>query len=465
MTSTEKLHELGKKLAHEEDAWRWQEQRARARAAILEKVPQARISASRLSLRVALAAAALVGSIGLVFGLPKVFGEQPLAVLVRGVELRDPTAGWWSVENDQTIPVSFSDGSLVTLVGGTRARVTSVSAVGAEMIVESGKAEVHVAPKPHASWKFNLGPYVVNVLGTHFDVAWQPESDKFELTLYKGRVQISGCLFGEGRAVVAGETVRAFCRAERLETTLGGPRDGGASASAAPTPVSGSGAALVVASGSPGTSLPAPSMGVSRHSDNPKEDVGQGSPNSSHREGRDVAVKPGGGMESSPPVQQPAVAPALSATWQALAAAHDYKGALRAAEQVGFEAECARLEPKGLMLLADVARYAGNVPRADYAYSAVRHRFAASSESTLAAYFLARLAFDERGNYGQAVSWFRTYLAENPSGGLAREALGRLMEAQHRLGRKSEASASARRYLAEYPMGPGAPLARQLISP
>lgn len=457
MTPTERLQSLGRAIATEEAGWADPAGLAQVRHEFLERLPDVRRGRLSRRLTVVLAAAAVMVAASLVFWLP--LGEaRRLTMSVRGAEIIEPTAKWWSVERGQSVPVSFSDGSLVNLVSGTRARVTRVSAVGAELIVESGKAQVRVVPRKNASWKFNLGPYVVNVLGTHFDVAWQPETDTFELTLYKGRVQISGCIFGDGRPVVAGERVRAFCGARRLETTLVGK--------------------LASQAGTQASKGVAPS-GVGdepRQAQSPSEELLPsekalrgamgGVPTSLRRS--TVAAEPAvraGGAEQAQLAQQQVSSLVTTESWQSLASKRDFPTALKAAENTGFESECSRLDARGLMLLADVARYAGKTPRAVYAYKSLRGRFSGSDQAAIAAYFLARMAFDQLGDYAQAASWFKTYLSENPTAGLRREALGRLMEAQHRSGSQSEASGTARRYLAEYPSGPGAPLARQLISP
>ncbi len=455
MTPTERLQSLGRAIATEEAGWADPRGLAQARTEFLERLPNVHRGRLGPRLSVVLAAAAVLVAASLLFWLP--LGEaRSLTMFVRGVEIIEPTAEWWSVERGQSVPVSFSDGSLVNLVSGTRARVTRVSAVGAEVIVESGKAEVHVVPRKNASWKFNLGPYVVNVLGTHFDVAWQPETDTFELTLYKGRVQISGCIFGDGRPVVAGERVRAFCGARRLETTLVGKL-----ASQAGTQASAQASSVVAPSSVGDEPRQVQAPGVELLPSGKVAPVVAGRVPTSFRR---FAVA-GGTPEQAQRSSQRVSSVVTAESWQSLASNRDYLAALKAAEDVGFEAECSRLDARGLMLLADVARYAGKTPRAIYAYKSLRGRFSGTDQAAIAAYFLARIAFDQLGDYAQAAAWFKTYLSENPTAGLRREALGRLMEAQHRSGSQSEASRTARRYLAEYPSGPGASLARQLISP
>ena len=68
-----------------------------------------------------------------------------------------------------------------------------------------------------------------------------------------------------------------------------------------------------------------------------------------------------------------------------------------------------------------------------------------------------------RAGGAQAADWFSTYLREQPSGALAREALGRLIEAYQAAGDRVSARATAERYLKSYPDGPHATLARQAL--
>ncbi len=111
---------------------------------------------------------------------------------------------------------------------------------------------------------------------------------------------------------------------------------------------------------------------------------------------------------------------------------------------------------------ADEARYAGHLDEAKTALLSVRRRAPGTEKSASAAFQLGRLAFDGKGDYPQAALWFDTYLHERPQGTLAREALGRSMEAQDRAGDAELAQRAARTYLARYPSGPHAALAHRL---
>lgn len=127
----------------------------------------------------------------------------------------------------------------------------------------------------------------------------------------------------------------------------------------------------------------------------------------------------------------------------------------------------AAAEPTAAELLAeaDAARYAGEFARATDALLATRRRFGGTDAAAKAAFELGRIAFDARRDFVSAGDWFDLYLRERPNGALAREALGRALEARHRTGDVTQAERLAVRYLGAYPDGPHASLAKKIVAP
>jgi hypothetical protein len=146
------------------------------------------------------------------------------------------------------------------------------------------------------------------------------------------------------------------------------------------------------------------------------------------------------------------------ASWRQLAATQDYRGALDAALQRGFDGECRRASPSDLLVLGDVARLAGDPEHAMQAYDAARRRREGSDRSAFA---IGLIEFDHRHRYRRAAEWFETYVREQPRGPLVEEAEGRSMEAWQRAGEPSRAREAAQGYLARHPTGPYADLARR----
>jgi transmembrane sensor len=403
MSERDRIAELGREVRAEQD-------RALDTMAPLEGLGEriaARAPFRRTSSRgqkLGMWAAAAAVSIAAVAAVRQL--QQPeLAVHAHG---REVLLGEWIAAPAGGVPLAFSDGSELSLAEGTRARMAEIGADGAHVVVESGRVSAHVTKRSDARWRLSFGPFDVNVTGTRFDVDWNAERQELSVVLREGSVMVGGCVLGDGRPVTAGETLRASCAERRYEVR--------------------------------------PSSAPALAKVEPKRDAASDAPKN----------EPSEALPRSVPA-----APAAP-TWQALARAGKFSEALAGARARGFAAECASSSEAELRLLADTARLAGDARGAVQAFSALRRRFPGGAHSAFAAFELGRLHFDQLGAYDEAVRWLNTYLSEQPSGRLAREALGRLMEAETKSGNASGARRTAELYLSRYPSGPHQKLARSL---
>jgi TolA-binding protein len=114
---------------------------------------------------------------------------------------------------------------------------------------------------------------------------------------------------------------------------------------------------------------------------------------------------------------------------------------------------------ESLLEAARAARLAGRPAEERAALLACRKRAPGQAAAAQAAYLLGRAS-----GASEAAQWFETYLREQPQGLLAREAAGRLIESYRASGKTSAAQSAASRYLARYPDGPHASLARQTLA-
>lgn len=415
--SFEKLRALGEAVAREQDAWYPPKSLESVRVRLLLATPKRRSRFKRLILLCA--SLALAAAVALLF----VFDRDRLEARVAGRALE---AGAYIASSSEGVPVDFSDGSRLKLAPGTRARLGELTHDGAHVVVEAGEVEASVVPRSRTRYRLSFGPFAVDVTGTKFAVSWDPARELLTLRLREGSVVVSGCQLGSGRPIMAGETLRAWCKDQRFEI----------SASAeAEKPVAPSAPSAL--------DTPAPTDSASK-----------------------AAAEPVPSTPRAEPTQVPASpAPSAPPSWQALARAGQYREALAAIGVENFIAECERASVGDLGLLADVARFSQRPQVAIQAYTILRRRFPKGAQSAQAAFAIARLHFDQLGQYDEAARWFRTYLAEQPRGPFAREALGRLMEAEQRSGQHARAKETAGRYLERYPQGPHARLAQRLVGP
>ncbi|WP_437958417.1 FecR domain-containing protein [Sorangium sp. So ce119] len=396
---------------------------------------------------------------------------------------------WIAAPAGAELPIRFSDGSVLRLAPGGRARVASVDANGAEIALERGALEVAVVHRGGARWRVRVGPFQVHVIGTRFETRWDPVTERFEVALREGAITVSGPVVGEARAVRAGERVTVTPGTNTIEvapigaTTLG---SGSTPVGLEPgsTPVGSTSAATTLGSGSTpvgstsaATTLGSGSTSVGSTSAGPgSTSVGSTSASGSTPVGStSAATTLGSGSTSvgSTSVGSTSVGPTsttlgsgspVRSTWRALALDARYKDALAAAEREGFDAICAAASPGDLHALGDAARLGGSTARAVQAFSALRRRFPGSPEAASAAFLLGRIAQDQSDDPAGAARWFTLYLSEHPGGAFAADAAGRLVEAEDRRGAEASARRAAERYLAAHPNGSHAAYARRLLA-
>lgn len=328
--------------------------------------------------------------------------------------------------------VRFSEGTVVTVTPGGRMRVTDTNAGGATLLIERGAIHAAIVHRStDTRWSLHAGPFHVRVTGTSFDARWDPVTETFELTMLEGSVVVTGPRLPSERAVVAGEQLVVSASHMELRST----------AKAAPPPASAD-APASSAEPQPGGSEAAPA-GTAKLNTPP------GAASNTPSDTAGVASSEKGARTAGE---------APSVSWRALARAGKHKEAMDAAEAVGFSGEVTRANASDLLALADTARFAGRPARAKEALMAMRKRFSARGST---AFLLGKISADQLRSPGEAAMWFETYLQEEPGGPLAEQALGRLMEI-----RKRDAGAArlvAQRYLARYPTGAYAALARSLV--
>lgn len=372
----------------------------RARRQLLTRVAARR--AARPRLYWALCGAALVAAAVAIFVWAKPApSQEPLRFWV---EERAGKVDEWVTARETEQSLRFSDGSSVVAAPHTTTRIMQVSPDGAQLTLERGHVDAHVVHRDSSRWQVAAGPFVVRVTGTRFRVSWDPQSEKLAVKVTEGRVEVSGN--GRPTQVLTAGSVLELSAAIGVESPL-----------------------ATATSSAPSADVP----------------VRDGEPS---------------GSEAAAPRKAPAE---HKPDFRELSTAGRYREALAAVEQLGFAAQCASLSAQDLLTLASTARLAGRGDLAQEAYLAALRRFPGSSEAGISAFSLGRLASDA-GRASDAVGWFQRYLAEEPSGPLAREAAGRLIELYRKSGDVGSARSAAERYLNKYPTGPHAGLARSVIS-
>lgn len=332
---------------------------------------------------------------------------------------------WLAAPAQHSVFVDFSDGTALRIEQSSRARVMGVTSRGAKVSLESGSIHAEVRRGQQSAWSFIAGPINVRVIGTKFDLKWDPTREEFSVTVAEGSVGVSGSVAGAERPVRAGERLSISLRDHRLE--------------------------LISARGktdkSTSTEHLADAVATSEADTEPEPRTIDATPTRT--------LAPSAQLEPTFKGRIP--------SWRDLARRGELREAYAAAESFGFTDACQRANAAELLLLGDAARLAGRPDRANEALLALRQRYPDDPRRAAAAFALGKVAFDQRHAYALAASWFSTCLREQPTGGFAREASGRLIEAYQSAGNRRGAEVAARSYLAQYPGGPHADLARSLL--
>lgn len=357
--------------------------------------------------------------------------RQPSAISfsIGSPATRGSVGEWIAAGSDGPSVVRFSEGTSLTLAPRAKLRITETTAHGAGVLLEQGRVEASVVHTgADTRWALRAGPFDVRVTGTRFEAAWDPVSETFEIAMREGSVVVRGPVLSSERALIAGEKLRISTREGVLSLHTAQP-------SAPPQDVA-----------------PAASTALA-----PPRDTASAEPVAS---AAPAAATPAADLERAAKVASTASAADREPSWRELAGAGKYKEAFAATERVGFLQEIERASPADLSTLTDIARFAGRPALAREALLAQRRRFGARGRS---AFLIGKTAADQQGNSAEGVRWFEIYLGEEPGGALAEQALGRIME----LTKKDSAAArsAASRYVARYPSGSYAGLARSILAP
>ncbi len=334
---------------------------------------------------------------------------------------------WLAAPAARPVVVKFSDGTRVLVDPLSRARVVDTDNNGASLALESGSLSADVVHTSHSAWRLIAGPFAVRVTGTRFDLRWDTASQQFSITVREGSVGVAGSIVGAERPVRAGETLIASVAERRFDLIGSEVR---AALSLSPS-ANAEVRAVPVTDG--------PAFG------------GPGLP---------VASAAAPALE---PVAPEAPSKDATAGWRELAKKGDLRQAFAAADAHGFQSVCDTATPAELLVLGDAARVSGRADRATEALFTLRRRYPRDPRRAAAAFALGKVAFDQRHAYAQAAEWFSTCVREQPSGPLVREAWGRQVEALRNGGDAAGAQRVAHEYLARYPDGPHADIARSVL--
>lgn len=345
--------------------------------------------------------------------------DRPVTIdRIEGGELLD--GGYLSESGHGGVGVFFNEGSSFVLAPGTRGRLRELLKDGARFAIEEGAASFQITPNAARRWSVEAGPFLVTVKGTVFNAAWDPVSERFELSLRRGRVVVNGPVAGGAIPLRAGQhLVIVLPRAETLITEERSQEPSEAEAAPRSRP----------------SELPAPA------------------PTAKHPATRTTVAG------ATTPVVSSDTA---GRRWAELLAAGHWDRILADADHEGIDAALESASSEDLLALADAARYRRRADLARAALLAQRRRYPGSARALDALFLLGRVEELSPDGAARAIAFYDDYLARAPRGGYAAEALGRKMILTNDLGGPGQARPIADEYLRRFPSGSYAGSARAL---
>lgn len=353
----------------------------------------------------------------------RAFVPTPPVALSRIEGGRVLEGGYLAASGNEGIHLFFDEGSQFILEPGTRGRLRQVDAQGARLAIEQGSASLRITENQKRRWTVESGPFLVTVKGTDFTVSWQPESERFEVRLRRGRVDVQGPMVGEGLTLRPGQ--RLIVNLPKAEMTVSEePYDEPRLAADLPRPLPNSSASVGVA---------------------PSTDVGAAP------------------LASAAPRTVSSSANALpERRWREAVANGEWDRVLAQADRDGVDATLRSASSDDLFALADAARYRRRTDLARATLLAQRSRFPSSARSLDAAFLLGRVEESRPSGRSQAIAWYEEYLVRAPTGTYAAEALGRKLILTKELSGTRSARPIAAEYLRRFPEGSYAGTARAL---
>jgi len=351
------------------------------------------------------------------------YANSPLQYVVEGAVLEPgETVRTGAASSARLV---FSDDSRIRLAPSTKVRVLGRDARGSRIALRDGELDVEVRHRAGSSWRFDVGPFTVKVVGTSFRLGFDERRGRFTLRMTSGVVEARGPSPERALTLRAGESLELFL-------------DAAAQPAPAVTPPS-----------APAVAPPAPAEAASEA-------------------GPSAALPPGpraspGGSRRRLARGERAEAGLAPGHWARLIGQGEFARVVREAEQRGLDVVFASASAADLTALADAARYLRRNDLARQALLGLRARFPGTPRARDAAFFLGRLAEQLPSSPSAAVAWYETYLAEAARGPYAGEALGREIALLARTDRV-RARQVARAYLERFPHGPQSELARSLVA-
>ncbi|MFO0556790.1 MAG: FecR family protein [Polyangiales bacterium] len=384
-----------------------------SRARFIEAVAKSPAASRRKPWRVLAIAASIVAAVStgeLVRRSRRGAPEAPASLLAVGQAIHSDT---------RALELSISDGSRITALPSTEARVLASDAHGANIELRHGALVLDVRHRPETRWSIVAGAVRVQVTGTRFEARRSAADESVDVHLFEGSLRVT---IDERRVVEMRSGQRLHvdgARGEHVE--IDDPR-----------PVASDASAPSLAARAEDASAAAVASSADASEQDPRARSARRQPESS------------------------------AVAWHLLVLQGEFAAVLREAR--ASEGDLSSRSVDELVALAEAGRHEGDLAWTETAYDAIRDRHFARTHDRAEAVFACARTAEDAADLGRAVEWYRRYETDFPDGRRAAESIGRQFVIEQRRGRIARAQELARRYLIREGGGPFAARAHSLLS-
>lgn len=335
------------------------------------------------------------------------------------LQLGEPSSGPLLSAEHSVLPASItpgtghaaldlSDGSRITVAGGSRLDVLESSGRHVALALRTGRVRFDVRPRGPRTWRVDCGVLSVEVVGTAFVI--QRKLGKVRVEVLRGAVLVRGAGVPDG--------VARLDKGQSFESVEASSAAGGESASGADL------ARLRSRTDSPSSAPPEPGSAVS---------------------------EPLGLPEGAGPAQPPFVVSPLVRLRERLEQQPSRSAQAPAAPSETPPEKPPETKVDALFREADSARRHGQVGKACFYLQSIVREHADDPRAALAAFALARLELGQLSAPARAADSLRLALALGLPGALHEDAYAKLVLAHEKAGQLAEACAARAEYTRRFP--------------
>jgi ferric-dicitrate binding protein FerR (iron transport regulator) len=111
--------------------------------------------------------------------------------------------------DNSSLSIRFENGSFFELAPGSKGKFKRADQQLVDFWLQSGRVTAKIQAQNSTTWQVSYGPFIVETLGTNFEVAWITNEEQLLVKVHSGKVRVSGAwLDAAGMLVLTGKQLK-----------------------------------------------------------------------------------------------------------------------------------------------------------------------------------------------------------------------------------------------------------------